>query len=122
MRYAGGKGISFRRIINLIPPHSVYIETHLGGGAVLRHKRPSQLNIGIDIDPAVIGAWERQYGTKYRLIQGDACEFLRGYHFSGGEVIYSDPPYFPPTRRRRVVYKHDYTEEDHERLLQTLTH
>ncbi|ODS31873.1 MAG: D12 class N6 adenine-specific DNA methyltransferase, partial [Candidatus Scalindua rubra] len=24
-----------------MPPHEVYIETHLGGGAVMRNKRPS---------------------------------------------------------------------------------
>lgn len=35
-------------------PHEVYIETHLGGGAVLRHKRPAGRNIGIERNGQVI--------------------------------------------------------------------
>ena len=36
MTYPGGKGGNgfYQKIINLIPPHDVYIETHLGGGAI----------------------------------------------------------------------------------------
>ncbi len=51
MTYPGGKngpGV-YQTLINQIPPHDTYIETHLGGGAVLRHKRPAALNIGIDL-------------------------------------------------------------------------
>ena len=121
MRYAGGKGVSFRRIVNLIPPHRTYIETHLGGGAVLRNKRQAELDIGIDIDPEVISTWKRIYGARYQIFHRDACDFLRSRTISGDEVIYSDPPYLPSTRRRSVVYRHDYTEKDHERLLETLT-
>jgi len=35
MRYLGGKGKTYQRIINLMPPRRVYIETHLGGGGSL---------------------------------------------------------------------------------------
>ena len=31
MNYPGGKGGVYQRLINLMPPHEVYIETHLGG-------------------------------------------------------------------------------------------
>jgi hypothetical protein len=57
--YPGGKGGSgvHQNIINLIPPHGVYIETHLGGGSILKYKRPAAVNIGIDLDPEVIKAW-----------------------------------------------------------------
>ena len=54
--YPGGKGSSFQKLINLMPPHAVYIETHYGGGAVARNKRPASDNICIDIDPNVIAA------------------------------------------------------------------
>ena len=59
--YPGGKDASgvHQNIINLIPPHDVYIETHLGGGYIMRKKRPAALNIGIDIDPEVIKVWAR---------------------------------------------------------------
>jgi len=46
--YPGGKGGVFQRLINLMPPHEVYIETHLGGDAVMRNKRPAERNIGLE--------------------------------------------------------------------------
>lgn len=61
MTYPGGKngaGI-FQRLISLMPPHDCYIEPFLGGGAVMRLKRPAALNIGVDLDPEVIRAWQR---------------------------------------------------------------
>jgi DNA adenine methylase len=43
VRYDGGKGAMgvAQWIINQIPPHRVYIEPFLGGGAVLRLKKPA---------------------------------------------------------------------------------
>lgn len=60
MSYPGGKagdGV-YQRLISLMPPHDVYIEPFLGGGALLRQKRPARLNIGIDLDPEVIARWQ----------------------------------------------------------------
>lgn len=51
MGYPGGKGRLWQDIVALMPPHDTYIETHLGGGAVIRNKRPARVNIGVDIDP-----------------------------------------------------------------------
>ncbi len=53
--YPGGKGGAgvYQTLINLIPPHETYIETHLGGGAIMRFKRSAKINIGIDLDPDV---------------------------------------------------------------------
>ena len=51
MAYAGGKGGPgvYQKIINLMPPHEVYIEPFVGGGAIMRLKRPARLNIGLDL-------------------------------------------------------------------------
>jgi hypothetical protein len=34
-------------IISLMPPHETYIETHLGGGAIMRRRAAAAINIGI---------------------------------------------------------------------------
>lgn len=120
MRYPGGKGKSYQHVINLIPPHEVYIESHLGGGAVLRHKRPASRSIGIDRDPHVVSEWLRRHPSLAEFRVADAAEFLRQYPFRGVEVVYADPPYLPCTRRRSRVYRWDYSEQDHLQLIQLL--
>lgn len=120
MRYPGGKGKTYQHIINVMPPHRVYIETHLGGGAVMRHKLPAARNIGIDVDPKVIAAWPVEKTRHVKLVHGRAEEFLAQYEFRGDELVYSDPPYHPQTRRQGRVYSWDYSVEDHERLLAVL--
>ena len=37
-----------------MPRHEVYVEPFLGGGAVMAAKRPTCLNIGVDLDAEVI--------------------------------------------------------------------
>lgn len=120
MRYPGGKGKCFQQLINLMPPHRVYVETHLGGGACMVHKRPAAINIGIDRDARVIERWRAELPEKCDLLHGDAETFLQSYRFVGDELVYADPPYLPSTRRRPTVYRHDYTVADHVELMAIL--
>jgi DNA adenine methylase len=120
VRYPGGKGKCFQHVVNLLPPHSVYIEPFLGAGSVLRNKRPADVNIGVDQDPQIIQKWRRDHSGLATFIEGDAAAFLSQQTFAGHEVIYCDPPYLPTTRLRSRVYRFDYTETDHVRLLTTL--
>jgi DNA adenine methylase len=103
-----------------MPPHEVYIETHLGGGAVMRNKRPARRQVGIDIDARVIEKWENDPSLPCELLCCDSVEYLENTLVEAGTLVYSDPPYFPSTRRRRRVYAHDYNDEDHERLIACL--
>jgi site-specific DNA-adenine methylase len=121
MRYPGGKFRCFQKLINLIPPHRVYIETHLGGGAVLRHKIPAKVNIGIDRDPEVVENFLTGFEDHFQFIAGKAESFLAEYAFEGDEFIYADPPYWPKSRRsRRKIYNFEYTEAEHLELLRIL--
>lgn len=120
MRYPGGKGKTYQHVINVMPPHHVYIETHLGGGAVMRHKKPAARNIGIDADLKVVSAWSAKEIPGIELVCGRAEDFLAQYKFRGDELVYVDPPYHPQTRRQTRVYRRDYSIEDHERLLALL--
>lgn len=159
MEYPGGKGACFRHIVNLMPPHDVYIESHLGGGNVLERKKPARLNIGIDADAGLIDVWNRRLqrgpiagdvdaaasvnvtgaaravgisgdiaggidacsdGTRYEFVHGDAVDFLLKYEFTGRELVYCDPPYVMSTRKGGELYQHEYTDDDHRRLLGTV--
>ena len=103
MTYPGGKGRAYQRIISLMPPHATYVETHLGGGSVLRHKRPARRSIGIDIDVGVVERWRYAGMAGLKVVHGCAAAFLRGCAFSGDELVYCDPPYWPDAQRRRAA-------------------
>lgn len=110
----------FRQLINLIPPHRVYIESHLGGGAVLKNKRPAAQSIGVEIDERALSEWGGHAIPNLRLVHGDATRFLRSYVFQGDEFIYADPPYVKGTRRRERVYTHELSDEEHLELVDVL--
>ena len=104
-----------------MPPHMQYIESHLGGGAVMRNKLPAPVQVGIDRDPNVVKLWKNRWPNLCEILENDAVDYLRGLHLDSEALIYSDPPYHPDTRRRSRVYRYDYTIKDHERLLECLT-
>lgn len=83
---------------------------------MLLNKLPADVNIGIDCNPEVIRFWPGP-DRCCRLICGRAESFLKSWKFDGDELIYADPPYFPPTRRQKKVYRFDYTPDDHRHLL-----
>ena len=87
-------------LIAMMPPHHTYIETHLGGGAIMKRKPPALENIGIDIDPRPLARFACGYPV--RLVNGCAHEFLRRYEFGGAELVYSDPPYLMRTQIGRA--------------------
>lgn len=120
MAYTGGKGRTYQCIISLMPPHRTYIETHLGGGAIMRRKRQAKRSIGIDIDARVIERWQARAPEGVELVHGCAVQFLRRHDFVGDELVYADPPYWPSARRRARCYRHDYSETDHYELLAVL--
>ena len=118
--YFGSKATSglCQPIIALMPPHDTYIETHLGGGAIMKRKPPARVNIGIDIDPGVIARFECDYPVQ--RVHGCAHRFLAEYDYQGRELIYCDPPYLLHTRTSRRRYRFDYQEHDHIELLELL--
>jgi DNA adenine methylase len=129
--YPGGKaqpGI-YQRIINQMPPHRVYIEAFLGGGAVMKAKRPAAVNIGLDLDgSAIAGFGDEVPGDligksgdevpRLHLIEGDGISFLESYAWRGDELAYCDPPYLFSTRREhRPIYRCELEEKGHLKLL-----
>ena len=120
MGYFGSKATSglCQPLIAMMPPHDTYIETHLGGGAIMRRKPAALHNIGIDRDARALGEFECDYPVE--LIHGCAHRFLSEYAFEGTELLYSDPPYLRHTRTSKHRYRFDYEEADHVELLELL--
>ncbi len=118
--YFGSKATSglCQPIIAMMPPHDTYIETHLGGGAIMRRKPPALHNIGIDLDLKPLTAFECDYSVE--KIHGCAHQFLPSYTYDGRELVYCDPPYLHKTRSSTRRYRFDYQEQDHVELLKIL--
>ena len=118
--YFGSKATSglCQRIIALMPPHDTYIETHLGGVAIMKRKPPALRNIGIDLDGQALEPFECDYPVE--LIHGCAHRFLAEFEYRGRELIYCDPPYLEHTRSSGRRYRFDYEEQDHIELLTLL--
>ena len=106
-------------IIALMPPHDTYIETHLGGGAIMQRKPAARHSIGIDRDARALERFACDYPVE--KIHGCAHQFLATYPFTGRELVYSDPPYLTATRTSSRRYRYDYTARDHVELLALLT-
>ncbi len=104
-----------------MPPHDAYIESHLGGGAIIRNKQPARRNIGIDIDPQTIKMWADFDQVDFELIRDDAVRYLKDYQFTGKELVYCDPPYLRETRKKSSrLYKYEYTKGQHAELLNVI--
>ena len=102
----------------MMPPHDTYIETHLGGGAIMRRKPPVLHNIAIDLDPKPLDAFDCDYPVE--KVHGCAHQFLSTYAYHGRELVYCDPPYLHHTRSSNRRYRFDYEEQDHVELLELL--
>lgn len=122
--YFGGKGGSgvYQAIINQIPPHHSFISGFLGHCAILRMKRPAQLNIGIDISSRVVAAWQKAilHGSMKRLeiVQGDFLLLNRNIWDQESAFLYLDPPYPMEVRKSsRDRYDNELSYMEHELLL-----
>jgi DNA adenine methylase len=126
VRYDGGKGAMgvAQWIINQLPPHSLYIEPFLGGGAVMRLKLPAGFSIGIERDARAVALWKNHGIPDLRIIHGDGISWLAKFARvpRPGALIYVDPPYLFSTRSgKKRIYNCELTERDHARLLSILT-
>ena len=123
--YPGGKAGSgvYQKIINLMPPHRVYVEGFLGGGSIMRIKRPAAVNIGIELDR---GVWKERADEFFpaAILHTDFLQWLKFSDVPNreGVLIYLDPPYLMSTRStKRPIYDHEFhTEAEHAALLSAI--
>ena len=124
--YPGGKSGAgtFQRIISQIPPHHLYVEPFVGGGAILRRKRPAARSIACDREPGALDALreavpqEILQSTDLRVCCG--IDLLASTQFERDTFIYVDPPYLQTAVLSRLRYEFILSAEDHRRLLRIL--
>lgn len=124
MRYPGGKGGAgvAQTIVNQIPPHRVYLEPFVGGGAVFRAKAPAASSVLNDLDPAVAEHWRRSTTDRadVEVLHGCALELLSSFPWRGDEFVYLDPPYHPDSRACASIYRCEMDDGGHRALLAML--
>lgn len=72
--WPGGKRRLAKRLIAMLPEHTCYVEPFAGGGAVLFHKEPSQVEVLNDINGDLVNL--------YRVVQHRLDEFVRQFRFA----------------------------------------
>jgi DNA (cytosine-5)-methyltransferase 1 len=117
--FVGSKERMARVILNQIPPHELYAEPFLGLGAVLRAKRPATTSVGVEKDAATAALWRTVAIPGLRVVHGCGVAWMKSHPFTGGEVIYCDPPYPASVRSsaRRYYAEEMMEDEQHAELL-----
>ena len=105
-------------LIGMMPPHETYIETHLGGGAMMKRKQAARNNIRLGLNQRSLSKFDCHYPVT--LVNGCTHLFLTHYHYHGSERVYCDPPYLLQTRASQRRYRFDYREQEHIELLKIL--
>lgn len=74
LAYIGGKQRLAKKIIEILPVHTTYVEPFAGGAQVFFHKEPSKVEVLNDLDGEVVNF--------FRVCQLHYEEFLRSMRFS----------------------------------------
>lgn len=126
LTYPGGKSGSgtYQKLINLMPPHRMYVECFLGGGAILRAKKPALVNVGIDLDKTVVQEWNfiewRGGIPNLTVYWADSVQWLKenASELAPDTLVYADPPYLMSTRStQKQLYVIEMGEEEQHRAL-----
>lgn len=124
LRYPGGKMAAGCReqIIGAMPPHDLYVEPYLGGGAIFYAKRPAAFSVVADVDADLIRYHARQRQPNTAYLVADALRLLPSLALDRGgrALVYCDPPYVMATRTGGAIYRHEVTDEHHSSLLAML--
>ncbi|MER0438972.1 DNA adenine methylase [Emticicia sp. W12TSBA100-4] len=126
--YFGGKGSdgTFQTIINHIRPHKHYFELFAGNATIARHKKKTDYNnILVEIDKDVCQRLSETM-PDFEVINANALSFLENelinYSIQRGQnmCIYCDPPYPISSRLSNHRYKHELSDDEHDKLLSLL--
>lgn len=120
-RYDGGKngdGV-YQRIINLIPPHKIWIEAFAGSAAITRKIRPAAQSFVVEAEPLQAGKLKVELRDRAVVYNADFFDVVhRCLQGPGHSFIFFDPPYLKSTRvDKRNLYKFEWNEDNHKEFL-----
>src|SRR5918996_1523281 len=79
-----------------MPPHNLFLELFLSKQPIMRLKRPAQINIGVDSNPAMAAAFAQRFqDSGFTIKLDDPIKFLprnEWMHPQGGELVFCNPP------------------------------
>ncbi len=73
LSYIGGKRTLAKRVIEMFPKHTTYVEAFAGGAQVFFHKAPSKVEVLNDLDGEIVNF--------FRVCQAHSEELLRYFRF-----------------------------------------
>jgi DNA adenine methylase len=122
--YAGGKNGAgvFQTIINRIPAHRVYVEPFAGSAAIFRKKAPAASSVLMELDPEQAAKLAMLASPSTIVRHGDGVLELASMlpTIGPGWFVYLDPPYVHAARRDLALYRHEWSDEQHQHLVQSL--
>jgi DNA adenine methylase len=102
--YYGGKQQLANIIVGLIPPHRLYCEPFLGGGAIFFAKEPSKVEIINDTNGEIINFYEVLQRDFTALETEVAISLHSRKQHRQAEVIYQNPEMFDRIKRAWAVW------------------
>ena len=102
--YYGGKQSLISEILPLIPPHKIYVEPFLGGGAVFFAKEPSEVEVINDTNLELINFYKickNRFHELQSLVR--ITLYSRSIH-DDAHIIYNKPNLFDEVRRAWAVW------------------
>jgi DNA adenine methylase len=104
LSYYGGKQILAKIILGLIPPHRVYCEPFLGGGAIFFAKEPSRVEIINDANGEIINFYEVLQRDFTALEREVTISLHSRKQHHQAEVIYQNPEMFDRIKRAWAIW------------------
>jgi DNA adenine methylase len=104
LSYYGGKQMLARKILGLIPPHRIYCEPFMGGGAIFFTKAPSEVEIINDTNGEIINFYEVLQRDFTALEKEVAISLHSRKRHRQAEVVYQNPEMFDRIKRAWAVW------------------
>jgi DNA adenine methylase len=104
LSYYGGKQKLAKIILGLIPPHRVYCEPFLGGGAIFFAKEPAKVEIINDTNGELVNFYQ-VLKTNFRALEREIGQTLHSRRLHDqASVVYENPDMFSAVKRAWAVW------------------